>query len=105
MDPAPYGSPAVDTAIGVGAVVAAVAIVVVALLLFVVLRKGRKMPGDHVFRASAPRSSRPPTMWISAVESSPPKSGSRENLGADAMDVVLSAVVAELEQAGSEWRV
>lgn len=52
MDPAPYGSPAVDTAIGVGAVVAAVAIVILALLLFVVLRKGRKLPGDHVFRAS-----------------------------------------------------
>ena len=52
MDPAPYGSPAADTALGIGAVVLAVALVVFVLLLIVVLRKGRKMPGDHVFRAS-----------------------------------------------------
>ena len=42
MDPAPYGSPAVDTAIGVGAVVAAVAFVVLALLLFVINADMRK---------------------------------------------------------------
>ena len=52
MDPATYGSPAADTALGIGAVVLAVALVLLGLLLIVVLRKGRKMPGDHVFRAS-----------------------------------------------------
>lgn len=52
MDPAPYASPAADTALGVAAVALAVAAVILALLVFVIVRKGRKLPGDHVFRAS-----------------------------------------------------
>lgn len=52
METVPPGSPALDTAIGVGAVALAVAAVVALLLLVVILRKGRKLPGDHVFRAS-----------------------------------------------------
>ena len=52
MENTPAASPALDTAIGVGAVVLAAAAVIALLLLVVVLRKGRKMPGAHVFRAS-----------------------------------------------------
>lgn len=52
MEPTPAASPALDTAIGVGAVVLGVAAIIALLLLIVVLRKGRKLPGDHVFRAS-----------------------------------------------------
>ena len=49
-DPAP--SPALDTAIGAGAVALAVLAVIVLVLAVVIWRKGRKLPGEHVFRAS-----------------------------------------------------
>jgi hypothetical protein len=52
METTPAGSPALDTAIGVGAVVLGVAAVIALVLLIVVLRKGGRMAGDHVFRAS-----------------------------------------------------
>ena len=52
METAPAPSPALDTAIGVGAVVLAALAVIALLLAIVIWRKGRKLPGDHVFRAS-----------------------------------------------------
>ena len=52
METAPAPSPALDTAIGVGAVVLAAALVVLLLFVLFLWRKGRKLPGEHVFRAS-----------------------------------------------------
>jgi hypothetical protein len=46
-------TPPVDqAAYGAGTIAAAVLVVAVLLLLFVIWRKGRKLPGEHVFRAS-----------------------------------------------------
>jgi len=51
MDPAQTAAPAGAESSAV-TIALAIAILAVALFVFVIWRKGRKLPGDHVFRAS-----------------------------------------------------